>query len=550
MRRPEHARQSDDAIGRQTAPVGELERPAARRDRLGAREDLDVVARQQVRGEGARGRAEERERRVLGGREPDHRGRAAPAQLGGAQQGELVKGEGPRGARRSREGDAPRLRGEQLADRLALARAAEGQRATDRIGRMAAGRDEQHVVGELVAGAGHGHAGAGADRAQRVGDHGDVLVGSEGRERHAPARDAAEGLQDRQRAVVEAAAGREQRDVQVGGAQALAQGQAGLERRNAAPGDDDARMVGGGCGRHGDMFGPAAVWSIGAGMRAGCGFATVASAPAHGWRGRPADLRWAGVRLHPRRPRRSHREPRRPRPRHAARRSRRDDRRGPRAGDVGRAADRRHRGGRAPPRRPARRRPGGLRRAGPRSARALSAALRHALRRCGRGARPPRATRRDRRRAEPPRRRARDGSAAGRGAVPGRPRALRAPLRPRLRAGPRHRRVRGARESGDAASGWPRRSPSAWAPTCGSSPPATRPRRSGWPTPRDSCRSRPRRASQAAAPVRWWPRRAGTSTSWSPPDPDDEILRQAACPVLVVPAAARVEREVAGRARR
>jgi hypothetical protein len=155
---------------------------------------------------------------------------------------------------------------------------------------VSAGRDEQHVVGNLVAGAGDRHPGAGGDRGQRVVDDGDVLVRREGREGDAPPRDPPERLQDRQRAVVEALRGAEQRDVQVGGAQALAQGQTGLQRGDAAPGDHDAWIVGGRWERHDDMFGAGATRSIGAGTRDGCGFATVASACAHGWRPRRPDL--------------------------------------------------------------------------------------------------------------------------------------------------------------------------------------------------------------------------------------------------------------------
>ena len=66
------------------------------------------------------------------------------------------------------------------------------------------------------------------------------------------------GCEDRQRAVVEALARAQQRDVQVGGAQALAQGQTGLQRGDAASGDDDARMVGGGCDRWRHRSAPAA----------------------------------------------------------------------------------------------------------------------------------------------------------------------------------------------------------------------------------------------------------------------------------------------------
>ena len=71
---------------------------------------------------------------------------------------------------RGGEGDAPRLGVEQIADRLALARAAEGQRAVHGVGGVPAGRDEQQVVGDLIAGAGDRHAGVGSHGGQRVVD--------------------------------------------------------------------------------------------------------------------------------------------------------------------------------------------------------------------------------------------------------------------------------------------------------------------------------------------------------------------------------------------
>ena len=227
----------------------------------------------------------------------------------------------------------------------------------------------------------------------------------------------------------------------------------------------------------------------------------------------------AGVRFRSRRPRRSGRKPRRPRPRGAAGRRGRDDRRRARHGDVGGTADRRQRGGRPPPREPARRRRGGLRDARPRSARALPAALGRALRRGGRRAGAPRASRRDRRRAEP----ARPASPACAGCSPMRRARWRGavwpPLRPRLRAGAHHRRVRAA-----GADRRRRALATVLAERVGAdvrliaAGDEAAPRR-GWPTPRSWRPAPARRASRAAGPGRSWPRRAGTSTCSSSPGP-------------------------------
>ena len=287
MRRPRIARERDHVLGLDRAPVAQLDPSGPDRQGAGGRDQVDAAARQQPGGELARAPAEQRQRRRLGGHDPDLRGCAASTQLRCAQQCQLVDGQWPRRAGRGDEGDAVWPALQQGADRLALLGAAEGQRAVQGVGRVSAGGEEQHVVGDLLAGSGHRDAGVRTDGGQCVMDDGDVLVGREGRQREAPARHAHEGLEDRERPVVEALGGGQQGDVQVHGAEPVAQGEAGLQCGDAASGDDDPRVVG---GIHRPIVRRRAAPAIGGSVRDGCGFATVAPASGHGWRWASADL--------------------------------------------------------------------------------------------------------------------------------------------------------------------------------------------------------------------------------------------------------------------
>ena len=158
-------------------------------------------------------------------------------------QRQLVGRQAPERAGGDGERDRPRRRPQRLADRGGVAAAAEGEGAGNGADGLGARRHEQQVVADPRPGGHHRGPRLGVDAREGVADEAHVLVGREAREVHAPGLVGAEGLEHGERPVLEAVAGRDHVDAQLLLGEEGAQGEARLERGDAATGDEDPRAV-------------------------------------------------------------------------------------------------------------------------------------------------------------------------------------------------------------------------------------------------------------------------------------------------------------------
>ncbi len=160
------------------------------------------------------------------------------------QQHQLVQRQGPGVAGGDREGDAADGTGvdllEQVLEGETVGRAAKGESAGHRLDRLGPGRDQQRVVGQLLAGARYEHAPLRVHADHRVDAQLGVVVTRDLCKVEARRLAEAERLDHGQGPVGELRLGRDERQVDVPPAEP-AKGDQALERREPAARDHDAR---------------------------------------------------------------------------------------------------------------------------------------------------------------------------------------------------------------------------------------------------------------------------------------------------------------------
>ena len=264
------ARERDHGVGGDQAPVAGRERAAD--DRLGHRLALEADARAiQQAGERIGGHGPEEVQRPRLGR--DDRELGAVRQLVRGEQRQLVERQRPAGAGRQREQHALARPAERALDRARTQRAAERGRAGHGFDRSRAGGDDQAVVADAHAVRGADLVALGVHRAEGPMATDDPEL-REAAERHPRGALAAERGEDRRWALHEVVAGGEHLDGDAIAGERV-EGQDGLDRGDAATGDEDAQWVGGGgawsCHGPNDRMAGAAARHRG-GPRRRCGF--------------------------------------------------------------------------------------------------------------------------------------------------------------------------------------------------------------------------------------------------------------------------------------
>ena len=188
-------------------------------------------------------RAEDAQRRRLGGDERHvHVVDSHPANLGGGHQGELVERQRPRRAAGHDEGDVLEVAvlgvGEHPAQRLVRARLAERDRAGVGTGGAGADRDDEVVVGDLLAAGAADDAAVGDDLLAAVDDEAGAEVIGDALQRAVLGVSERERLGDGERAVREVRRGGHERDADPIAGQVV-EGDQRLEPGDASSQDHD-----------------------------------------------------------------------------------------------------------------------------------------------------------------------------------------------------------------------------------------------------------------------------------------------------------------------